>query len=240
MTHAAAHGRGFTLIEIAMALIILGLIFGRGLSLLSSQMEQQRIRDTQRVLDEAREALLGYAANQTPPHLPCPDMTVAAATGTANDGLEDVTAATGHCVTQEGNLPWATLAVGGADAWGNRIRYSVNGIFSSRSPAASFSLSSVATLRVCSSASCASVLASGVPAVVLSHGANGFGAVTSSGVVRADPSSADEIDNTDGNGNFVSRSPTAAGSAMGEFDDIVSWLPTGSLFNRMLQAGRLP
>ena len=105
MTHAAAHGRGFTLIEIAMALIILGLIFGRGLSLLSSQMEQQRIRDTQRVLDEAREALLGYAANQTPPHLPCPDMTVAAATGTANDGLEDVTAATGHCVTQEGNLP---------------------------------------------------------------------------------------------------------------------------------------
>ena len=178
MTHAAAHGRGFTLIEIAMALIILGLIFGRGLSLLSSQMEQQRIRDTQRVLDEAREALLGYAANQTPPHLPCPDMTVAAATGTANDGLEDVTAATGHCVTQEGNLPWATLAVGGADAWGNRIRYSVNGIFSSRSPAASFSLSSVATLRVCSSASCASVLASGVPAVVLSQGVNGFGAVT--------------------------------------------------------------
>ncbi len=240
MRPAPTHGHGFTLIEVAISLLVVGLLCASGLSLLGTQLEQQKIRATQTMLDDAREALLGYAASQTPAHLPCPDLSVAGATGTANDGLEDVTAATGHCVTQEGNLPWATLGVASLDAWGNRFRYSVNSNFSSRSPGASFGLGSVATLRVCATALCVTELASGVPAVILSHGKNGFGATTSGGVVRSAPSSADEIDNSDGNGNFVSASPAAAGAGGGEFDDIVSWLPTGLLFNRMLQAGKLP
>ena len=232
--------RGFSLIEIAIALLIMGLVLGGGLSVLARQIEQQKIRDTQKTLEQAQEALLGYAANQTPPHLPCPDKTGGAGAGSANDGQEDVTVATGVCVTQDGNLPWATLAAADVDGWGNRIHYSVNSLFSNRPPAASFSLSAVATLRVCQAAGCAAVLANGVPAVLLSYGKNGFGASTAGGVTRAAPASADELENTDGNNFFVSRSPAAAGAPMGEFDDIVTWLPNGLLFNRMIQAGKLP
>jgi hypothetical protein len=42
------------------------------------------------------------------------------------------------------------------------------------------------------------------------------------------------------NGDFVSRNPSSPGAPGGEFDDIVSWLPTGILFNRMVAAGKLP
>ena len=240
MRHSLIQSRGFSLIEMAIVLLIMGVILGSGMSLVASQVEQQQLRDTQKILEEAKEALLGYAANQTPPHLPCPDKNGGAGAGTANDGLEDVTAATGQCVAQSGNLPWATLALAQVDAWGNRLHYSVNGAFSSRAPAASFTLSSVATLRACQAAGCAVVLANGVPAVILSYGKNGFGAITAAGAMRPAPTSADELENTDGNNNFVSRNPSASGAAMGEFDDFVTWRPTGMLFNRMLQSGKLP
>ncbi len=240
MRPSLIRSRGFSLIEVAIALLILGMVLGSGMSLLGSQLALRDVKDTQRILEETREALLGYAANQTPPHLPCPDKTGGAGVGTANDGQEDVTPATGICVTQSGNLPWATLGVAPLDAWGNRLHYSVNSTFSNRAPAASFTLSSVATLRVCQSAGCAFVLANGVPAAILSFGKNGFGAITAMGAARPAPVSADELENADGDNDFVSHSAADAGAAMGEFDDLVTWLPTGLLFNRMLQSGRLP
>jgi hypothetical protein len=50
----------------------------------------------------------------------------------------------------------------------------------------------------------------------------------------------DEIENSNLNGDFVSRNPTSADAAAGEFDDVVSWLSSGVLFNRMVAAGKLP
>ncbi|MEI8325280.1 MAG: prepilin-type N-terminal cleavage/methylation domain-containing protein [Betaproteobacteria bacterium] len=236
----AARQRGFSLIEIAIALLILGLVLGGGLAALGSQIERQRIRDTQKLLDDVKEALLGYAANQTPPRLPCPDKTGGAGAGIANDGQEDFTPATGACVTQEGNVPWATLGVGDADAWGSRLHYRVSTVFSNRAPAATFTLASNGTLRVCQGAGCAAVTAAVVPAVVLSYGKNGLGAMATIGAAKPAPVSADEIENTNLNSDFVARSPAAAGAPLGEFDDLVSWIPPGLLFNRMIQAGKLP
>jgi hypothetical protein len=48
------------------------------------------------------------------------------------------------------------------------------------------------------------------------------------------------MENSDGDKDFVSRPFSAANGAGGEFDDIVSWLSTPILFNRMVQAGKLP
>ncbi|GAO35893.1 hypothetical protein SCT_1289 [Sulfuricella sp. T08] len=231
---------GFTLVEMAIVLVIVGLLLGGLLMPLSAQVEQQRISTTQKALDEIKEALIGYASNQTPPHLPCPDKTTAAGPGTANDGVEDFTPATGICVTSEGNIPWATLGVSDVDAWGSRIHYSVTPAFSSRSPAATFSLASTGTLNVCQTSACTTTIATLVPVVILSYGKNGYGAINTAGSTNPAPTSADELANTDLNISFVSRAPSASGSPAGEFDDIVTWLSTGLLDNRMISAQKLP
>ena len=61
---------GFTLVEMAVVLLIVALLVGSGLSVVSAQVEQQKYKDTQRILDDAREALLGFAAANG--RLPCP------------------------------------------------------------------------------------------------------------------------------------------------------------------------
>lgn len=234
---------GFTLIEMAVAVFIIALLLGSILVPLTTQVEQRQISDTQKALDEIREALIGFA--MTSGYLPCPDKTAAGGAGTANDGQEDVTAATGACVTAEGNVPWATLGVANSDVWGNRFRYRVALSFAQRSPGALFTLASTSTIAVCTTAACAvrlTTVGDGPPALVMSHGKNGLGAMNvNTGAFNLAPTSADELANTDGaDAVFVSRTITATAATAGEFDDIVTWIPKTTLFSRMVAAGKLP
>ncbi|QDX82755.1 hypothetical protein B9N43_16855 [Denitratisoma sp. DHT3] len=184
------------------------------------------------------DALVGYAASVTPPHLPCPDKTTAAGVGVANDGREDRNPA-GTCVTQEGNLPWITLGLTGTDAWSRRIRYRVTPAFSDS--ATGMLLTSVGTLDVTNlDTTPASVVTANVPVVLLSHGRNGSGAISGGGAAIAAPTGADELENTDGDDHFVTRGPVDDPAAPGgEFDDIVAWLTSAKLFARMQQIGKL-
>jgi hypothetical protein len=77
-------------------------------------------------------------------------------------------------------------------------------------------------------------LATQLPVVLLSHGKNGAGAFNTSGGTNTAPTSADELENSDTDNDFVSHTPTT------DFDDIVAWLPASILYNRMITAGRLP
>jgi type II secretory pathway pseudopilin PulG len=224
----------------AVAVFIIALLLGSILVPLATQVEQRQISDTQKALDEIREALIGFAVVNA--YLPCPDKNTAAGAGTANDGLEDVTAATGVCVQPEGNVPWVTLGVANSDVWGNRFHYRVALNFAQRGPAAVFTLASTSTIEVCTTAACAIRLTTvndGPPALILSHGRNGYGARNSlTGNTNPNPTSADEIANTDANVTFVSKPYTTV--AAGEFDDIVVWVPKTVLFYRMVSAGKLP
>ncbi len=233
MTRPSSRECGFSLIEMAIVLLVMGLLLGGGLAMLGAQIEQQRIRDTQRLLEEAREALLGYAASNVDatnhPHLPCPD--------TANDGVEDRTATPGPCAANEGNLPWVTLGLSeGTDSWGNRLRYAVTPAFANS--ANGMLLTSTGTLGVNNATGTA--LATALPAAILSHGKNGFGARNMAGGANAAPTGVNELENTDGDATFISNPPVGVGGTGGEFDDIVVWLAPNILFNRMVQAGRLP
>ena len=70
------YSRGFTLVELAIVLIILALLSGGLMMTLSSQVDQRSYRETQQQLQDIRDALLGYAASHPAldgkPYLPCP------------------------------------------------------------------------------------------------------------------------------------------------------------------------
>jgi prepilin-type N-terminal cleavage/methylation domain-containing protein len=232
---------GFTLVEMAIVLAIIAFILGAGLTLLAAQQDQRRIEDTNALLIAANEALIGFALSQTPPYLPCPDKTSATGTGTANDGQEDRTTL-GSCVVQEGNLPWVTLGLTPqTDAWSNRLRYRVTDHFSNSSTG--IQLTFVGDINVYDSAAAVNSIVTAVPAVIVSHGKNGLGAINATGMPNAAAvASADEQANAPvsivGHTTFVSHSANPAES--GYFDDQLIWLSQYTLFNRMVQAGKLP
>jgi prepilin-type N-terminal cleavage/methylation domain-containing protein len=239
----ARPARGFSLIEMAVVLFVVTLLIGSLLVPLATQVEQRQISETQKALEEIREALLGFAVANG--YLPCPDKTVGGGAGIANDGVEDWSGAA--CVApNEGNVPWVTLGVGGSDPWGNRFRYQVSALYAQRPN--TFTLSSAAAIQVCTVAACTpantqltSASPNGAVAVIISLGKNGFGAINAvTGTANPAPFSPDENQNLSGPNTFVSRNMTTAGTAVGEFDDIVIWLSKHTLFNRMVAAGKLP
>lgn len=250
--------RGFSLLELAIVLLVMGLLLGGLVMPLSSRVEQQRIDGTNRQLEDLRAALAGYAlANDA---LPCP-----ATPG--SDGRAAPTA-TG-CVARHGFVPAATLGVPGArnednllvDAWGNPIRYSVtasdadgdgNWDFVRPGEMRDVTLAALAPdLRVCTTsagstptacASNATTVTSTAPALLLSMGKDwaaftsadqqeNVGATLGGGPSgRTYPVGADAV--------FVSR--TRAEAAGAEFDDLVTWVAPGAFYGQLVAAGRLP
>ncbi|HEY8100791.1 MAG TPA: prepilin-type N-terminal cleavage/methylation domain-containing protein [Burkholderiaceae bacterium] len=242
---------GFTVLELAVVLFIIGLVLGGAIMALTAQIDIKRSNDTQKGLEDIKEALIGFAIKNK--YLPCPDKTTAAGAGVApntpNDGLEDVTAG-GACVTQEGNVPWTTLGVSDLDAWGHRFHYRVTPAYSNHN--VPFKLSDTGTLSVCQTAPggvCSTPIAINLPAVVLSFGPNGKGAITSTGILIPAPAgpaptppatNADEYENTNQNNLFVSRAKSVTGGTLGEFDDQVAYLSSLVIINRMTAAGVPP
>ena len=99
--------RGFTLVELAVVIVIVALLLGALLVPLATQLQQQKNRETRETLEEIREALLGYAMAQG--RLPCPDRDA------APDGLENAPCGASN-QTAEGFLPYDDLGVSATDA----------------------------------------------------------------------------------------------------------------------------
>lgn len=239
---------GFTLVEMAIVLAIIALMLGTGLTLLSAQQDQRRIEDTNTLLSTTNEALIGFALSHTAatdgrPYLPCPDRTAGIG---ANDGIEDRAAIPGPCAVPEGNLPWVTLGLTPqTDAWSNRLRYRVTSTFSNSVNGMQLTFSppsaNAGDISVFDSAAAVNAVVTAVPAVIVSHGRNGLGAINTTGARNpAPPANTDEAANTDENATFVSHSLAPAGAPGGYFDDQLIWLSPNILFNRMVQAGKLP
>lgn len=228
--------RGFSLVELAIVLVVVGLMIGGLLTPLSVQIEQRRVSETQRALDEAREALIGFALRNG--YLPCPAVS-------AENGLEDRAGGACRNGKRQGFIPWATLGVQRSDAWGHMLRYSVTPAFAnSQLP---FGLGTPRDITVGTRDGAGNLVAAtginDIPAVVMSHGRNGFGAVSELGVRSGAPGSGnlDEAVNAGEAGiAFVSRVPGEARTPGGEFDDLVTWVSPNVLFSRMVAAGALP
>lgn len=221
---------GFSLIELAIVLFIVALLMGGLLPTMSSQIEQKNRNETRKQLDEIQQALVGYAIINK--RLPCPaKQSIPTMPGTPNNaGLPD--GSPGACASNPGVIPWVELGLNETDAWGRRFTYSVANNFTS---SLGFTLSSTSTLKILD-ATGGNIIASNIPAVIISQGADGFGAYTPQGSQIPNTSAGtDEKTNT----NILTTS-FISHDLRPDFDDQVVWLSPNTLFNRMVSAGQLP
>ncbi|MCP4746463.1 MAG: prepilin-type N-terminal cleavage/methylation domain-containing protein [Desulfobacteraceae bacterium] len=104
--------KGFTLVEMAVVLVVVGIIISTLATVLPSLIQSSKIKQSQALLERADYALQGYSlANH---RLPFAD--------SGADGIED-------SGTFAGNLPYLTLGLSsGNDIWGAPIKYAVYGV----------------------------------------------------------------------------------------------------------------
>lgn len=241
--------RGFTLIELAIVLVIIGVLVGSFIGTIGARIDTTRRVETIDSLEEIKQTILGYAYSSTGPNLPCPDCTSACTGGTPNDGIEDRNSGACSAGSNVGNLPWITLGLGVSDVWHTRYRYWADPVFADDGTVSgvTFTLTDNASGTILTRSpdgSSTPTLATNVVMVIFSHGKNTYGGTSSEGDARpAIPvANTDESENTDSNAVFVSRSPSGpeATTAGGEFDDILLWMSEYELKARMVEIGRLP
>jgi len=131
-----SRSKGFSLVELAVALAIIALLLAGALIQLSTQIDVRNSADTQRSMESIRDAIIGFA--QANGRLPCPanggtpagtvDTTTWSPASIAA-GAEQWNTGANVCYTVMGVVPWTTLGVTETDAWGRRCTYRVSPAF---------------------------------------------------------------------------------------------------------------
>lgn len=257
--------RGFSLLEMAIVLLILGLLVGGLIQPFNSQIDISRTKDTEARLNTIQEALNGFIA--TNGRLPCP--------ATAASGGNEAPIGGGACtVPMTGFIPGVLLGLSPLDAsgrvldaWGQPIRYAVAynpaaGISSWITTTDGIKINSNLTdfgglpaatpgfIKVCRSAtgivapaypapgSCGpaiNALVNDAIAVVYSTGPNASAIATGSDEAANPNAIVATADYV-----FVSHARSQSSAPNGEFDDIVMWIPRSIFISKLLAAGRLP
>lgn len=242
--YTITRNKGFTLVEMAIVLVILGFVLAALLMPLQAQRDQVFLAQTNATLETAKQALLGFAQQQG--RLPCP--------ATAISNGAELPLGGGACTQQVGFLPAATLGIEPTDAqgfaldgWNNRIRYAVTQVntpggvatpdFTTANEMANIGITNlVPNVRVCGTSDAANCTAAinlinNAVVVIYSLGATGAQAI----------GGADETENLNAAANidtvFVSHDSTTTVGA--EFDHRVTWISPYVLYNAMIQAGQL-
>jgi len=105
---------GFSLVELAVVLAVLGLLAGTLVAPLAARIDASQRRAADAMLEDIENALIGFALLQR--RLPCPD---------AGDGTEQTS-----CVfSSDSRLPWRTLGLPQTDPWGEPWRYRPDAAF---------------------------------------------------------------------------------------------------------------
>lgn len=254
MTSTIRSQRGFSLIELAVVLVVVGLMIGYLIIPLGSQSEKRYNVEAARQLDQIRQALYGFAVANG--RLPCPaDPNSLGRENPVGGSTPLIPCANGG----RGFVPAATLGLSGAvncdqlltDPWGQPYRYSITtsttNVYSNQDPdGVSFAnlggLMGTNNLQICPDAACANSINDNAVAVIYSTGknwANFTSANENENAGEANIASNCGLTNygLSNDDRYVSRNQSRAAGQ--EFDDIIIWIPPTVLFNKLLDAGQL-
>lgn len=224
--------RGFTLVELAMSLLVIGLLVGTLILPVTGQLNARAIGETEKTMENIKEALIGYAVMNA--KLPCPAAVV------SNPAANDLGTSQSTLCGQEGFVPWAELGIGKVtDAWGFPIRYRVDITYTTGIPSDLRANSNITVSHDTSSGNVNLVSAetdgsSKIIVLLLSYG-NDHAA---NGTVAQQGSAITPYENGDGNTAYVLNEYMSGSNAASNFDDIIVWLPKTTLLARLGAANR--
>lgn len=250
--------KGFTLVEIAIVLLVVTILLGYTVALFPVQQELKQYRQANNEVNGAIEHLIAFA--QINGRLPCPDTSAGAS---SIDGREDRNGVN-DCHAYFGFLPGRTLGILGdyddngvlLDPWGQGYRYAVspvdtsvdgdfdlvtaNGVRNEGVAAVVPNLdlficddsATLGTHADCTAAASNEVMRS-ITAVIISQGKD-------RGTVASNIQAENVDDFHDGTNDKVYIFASQSDKAGSEFDDVVKWLSSNLLFSRMIAAEQLP
>ena len=260
---------GFTLIEIAIVLLVVAILLGYTVAMLPVQQELKQYRHANAEMDSIIEHLIAFA--QVNGRLPCPDTSGNVNTAGAGvlDGVEDsddlvdnVTGNTGadglvdNCKAFFGFLPGRTLGINGKyddagrliDPWGTGYLYAVSAV-----DAGDGNLDLVTGNGIREEG-----LAAVIPDLRVCSNSAGAGNQTACGageeVIRdvaviiislgkdftLPASSGIQGENVDDFHVGTNDKVYIFSPRRDDYDDVVKWIPRSLLFSRMLAADQLP
>jgi len=259
--HMSARQRGFTIIEVAIVLLVVSILLGYTVAMFPVQQELKQYRKVNAEMQGIIEALTGFA--QVNGRLPCADGD--------NDGLEDWPGSGDECDSWYGNVPARTIAFNGnyspagvlLDPWGTPYRYHVSAS-NSGEPAPDDGFGDFTTLtgmrgagipnlapdlQVCNiqpathtaaapnpETACdplSTAVVTNVVAVLVSLGKDKAAVAANTSDIQSE-----NLDNSLADTVFVSTARND--STDNKFDDVVKWLSPSVLFSKMIAADQLP
>jgi prepilin-type N-terminal cleavage/methylation domain-containing protein len=221
--------QGFSLIELSIALTIIGVIVAGGLSLSTSMVDRQAYVETNNQMDEVETAIAAYVAING--HIPCPSDPAlainAAGFGTETDcSIAAVGGVIDAGAVRIGGLPVRELGLRdrfSADDYGNRYTYAVTEIhttsagFADNTPAGDGAV----TIQDGNSAN----IVTDASYAIISHGGDGKGAYryeTASTSVACGAVGLD-VQNCDGDTNFRDTRFNRGTVVANFYDDSIRW-----------------
>ena len=210
--------KGFTLVEMAIVMVIMGLLLSAIIGVSNAQIQQGRISATKQKEDLIRLAIINYITRNN--RLPCPAIPTIAE-GVAGYGVEAplLGACTGTVINgavSTGIVPWTSLGLtdeNATDGYYNRFTYQVTLIATNTNAQTIAGLkgaiSTYSRLPLTGNQSndctppggnynpCSAV------AIIVSHGNNGTGSYGRDGTQRTLPIGTDETENTNNDSRFL-------------------------------------
>lgn len=267
LRNIARRNQGFSLVEIAVVLVIIAILATAIGVPLASQLDQQKTKDTEKQLELVKEAIYGFAMANG--RLPCPASASSAGqerfcsvdSAVACGAAQPAYSANGRCFTSssvppvDGFVPTATLGLTPVDSNGfmqdgwadgttaRRLRYAVSqntvGGFTN-ALTRSDGIKSATMASVAGTTDYLYLCAPGLATVPT------INCGTAQELTKLAPfvvySLGKDASNTspDSANNQNNDIVFTSGGQIAGFDDIVTWGSLNTLFARMVQAGKLP